>query len=139
MIPAYIIQPFKHQSETGLRLAIFVKQIAPLLTLIVAAGVLLLGIQRWRETSRVPRVGVALAILLSTASAVMTRLNYFEWMFHPIPAAGFLTASDTHLKDAEMVMAVRFGAEARAYPILQMAYHHVLNDTVGEVPIVVTY
>jgi hypothetical protein len=38
-----------------------------------------------------------------------------------------------------MVMAVRIGREARAYPIVQMAYHHILNDTVGEVPIAVTY
>jgi hypothetical protein len=38
-----------------------------------------------------------------------------------------------------MVMAVKFGADTRAYPIVEMAYHHVLNDTVGGVPIVVTY
>jgi hypothetical protein len=38
-----------------------------------------------------------------------------------------------------MVMTVRIGREARAYPIVQMAYHHILNDTVGEVPIAVTY
>jgi uncharacterized protein DUF3179 len=38
-----------------------------------------------------------------------------------------------------MVMAVRIRREERAYPIVQMAYHHILNDTVGEVPIVVTY
>jgi hypothetical protein len=36
-------------------------------------------------------------------------------------------------------MAVRHGADARAYPISQMAYHHVLNDVVNGVPIAVTY
>ena len=36
-------------------------------------------------------------------------------------------------------MAVRIGQESRAYPIVQMAYHHILNDTVADVPIVVTY
>jgi hypothetical protein len=43
------------------------------------------------------------------------------------------------LDAAEMVMAVRFGNDARAYPIVQMAYHHVFNDEVGGTPIVVTY
>ena len=29
--------------------------------------------------------------------------------------------------------------EAAAYPIRQMAYHHLVHDTVGGVPVVVTY
>ena len=38
-----------------------------------------------------------------------------------------------------MIMAVRFGSDARAYPISEMAYHHVFNDLVAGVRIVVTY
>jgi hypothetical protein len=34
---------------------------------------------------------------------------------------------------------VRLGSDARAYPISQMAYHHVLNDVVAGTPIAVTY
>ena len=80
-----------------------------------------------------------MALLLSVASAMMVRQNYFEWMFHPITAAGFVSADDARLSDKEMVMAVQVGPEARAYPIVQMAYHHILNDTVAGVPIAVTY
>ena len=69
----------------------------------------------------------------------MARLNYFEWMFHPIAGAQFLAQSDSKLDPKEMILAVRFGSDARAYPISQMAYHHVLNDVVGGVPIAVTY
>ncbi len=29
--------------------------------------------------------------------------------------------------------------DSRAYPIRELAYHHVVNDTVGGVPIAVTY
>jgi hypothetical protein len=75
------------------------------------------------------------ALLLSAASAVMVRQNYFEWMFNPIKVAGFVPAGDAKLDDKEMVMAVRIGSEARAYPIV----HHILNDTVANEPIVVTY
>jgi Protein of unknown function (DUF3179) len=28
---------------------------------------------------------------------------------------------------------------SRAYPIRQMGYHHVVNDTLGGVPIIATY
>ena len=49
---------------------------------------------------------------------------------------GMTPASKTRF---EMILAVNLGSDARAYPILQMAYHHVLNDVVNGVPIAVTY
>jgi hypothetical protein len=139
LIPAFVIRPFRHQSERALGLSIAVKRIAPALTVAALVGVLALSVRLWRSSSRVSRTGIVMALVLSVASAVMVRQNYFEWMFHPIAAAGFISAGDDHLGDKEMVMAVRIGREERAYPIVQMAYHHILNDTVGEVPIVVTY
>jgi hypothetical protein len=139
LIPAFVIRPFHHQSERALELAIAVKRIAPALTVAALVGVLALSVRLWRRSSRVSRTGIVIALALSAASAVMVRQNYFEWMFRPIAAAGFVSAADAHLGDKEMVMAVRIGREARAYPIVQMAYHHILNDTVAEVPIAVTY
>jgi len=138
-VPALIIRPFKYQSPTGLMTAIYVKQIAPLLSLIAAIGVLFLVVRLWRESRLWLRAGLVLALTVSAAAAVMVRLNYFEWMFQPIQTAGFTSASDIQLGDSEMVMAVRVGDDSRAYPIREMAYHHVLNDTVGGTPIVVTY
>jgi hypothetical protein len=38
-----------------------------------------------------------------------------------------------------MVLAVERGGERVAYPVRLMAYHHVVADTVGGVPIVATY
>jgi hypothetical protein len=139
LMPAFVIRPFRHQSERALELAIALKRIAPALTVAALVGVLTLSVRLWRRSSRGLRAGIVIALVLSAASAVMVRQNYFEWMFHPITAAGFVSAGDAHLGDKEMVMAVRIGREARAYPIVQMAYHHILNDTVGEVPIAVTY
>jgi uncharacterized membrane protein YhaH (DUF805 family) len=139
LIPAFVIRPFRHQSESALALAIAVKRIAPALSLAALLGMLALVLRRWRSSSKLLRSGFVVALVLSAASAVMVRQNYFEWMFHPITAAGFVSAAEAHLDGKEMVMAVRIGSEARAYPIVQMAYHHVLNDTVAGVPIVFTY
>jgi hypothetical protein len=139
LVPAFVIRPFRYQSERALGLAIAVKRIAPALSLVDLASLLALGLRLWRSSSKLLRTGIAMALALSAASAVMVRQNYFEWMFHPITAAGFVSAGDARLGDKEMVMAVRIGPEARAYPIVQMAYHHILNDTVAGVPIAVTY
>jgi len=80
------------------------------------------------------------AVLLFVAfSAVMSRLNYFEWMFHPVESPQFETETASHLDNGEMILAVRYGADARAYPIREMAYHHILNDVVESIPVAVTY
>jgi hypothetical protein len=41
--------------------------------------------------------------------------------------------------DKDMVVAIEIAGEAVAYPVRQMAYHHVVMDTVGGVPVVGTY
>ncbi len=138
-IPAFIIRPFRHQAPRALLLAMALRQRAPLPALIATLACLLFGLVLWRTVGLWRKILLALTMLVVTFSAVMTRLNYFEWMFHPIAGAHFLPQSKSKLDAKEMVMAVNFGADARAYPISQMAYHHVLNDVVGGVPIAVTY
>lgn len=138
-VPAFIIRPFKHQSPRALSLAMELKQYAPTATLILGLAALATALVLWAYSSRRQRALLVLGGVLAGGSAVMSRLNYFEWMFHPIVSSGFLAASTSKLDSGEMVMAVRFGNDARAYPIVQMAYHHVFNDEVGGIPVVVTY
>ena len=38
-----------------------------------------------------------------------------------------------------MVLGIEVGGLSLAYPIRQMAYHHVVNDMFGTTPVVVTY
>jgi len=115
------------------------RQRAPLGTAVAGAGCLLCAFLLWRAAGRWRKVLLLFMLCIVTFSAVMARLNHFEWMFHPIPAAQFVTQSQSKLDPKEMIMAVRFGGDARAYPISQMAYHHILNDLVDGVPIAVTY
>jgi hypothetical protein len=93
----------------------------------------------WRAASRSRKIILASVMAVVAFSAVMARLNYFEWMFHPLDAAQFESASASKLDKGEMILAVRYGSDARAYPIREMAYHHVLNDVVAGVPVAVTY
>ncbi len=138
-IPAFIIRPFRHQSPPALLLAMALRRHAPLGTLIAALACFVLAFALWKTFGRWRKALVVLALLLVTFSAVMARLNYFEWMFHPIAGPQFLAQSASKLDPKEMILAVRLGDEARAYPISQMAYHHVLNDVVAGVPIAVSY
>jgi len=139
LIPAWIIQPFKHQSPRALELALEVHAIAPWGTLIAVALAFVLAFTLWKQVAIWKRALLVIGLALATAATVMARIDYFEWMFHPLGAPGFQTVAATRLDPGEMVLAVRFGNDARAYPIRAMAYHHVVNDVVDGIPVTVTY
>jgi Protein of unknown function (DUF3179) len=138
-VPAFIIRPFRYQSPRALLLAMSLRQHAPLGTLIGAIACFLLAFMLWRTVGRWRKALLVIAVFVVAFSAVMARVNYFEWMFHPIDGPQFLAQSESKLDPKEMILAVRLGNDARAYPISQMAYHHVLNDMVGGMPVAVTY
>jgi hypothetical protein len=47
--------------------------------------------------------------------------------------------ADEWLEDGEPVVVLEMGSEARAYPVQVMIWHEIVNDTVGGVPVSVTY
>jgi hypothetical protein len=48
-------------------------------------------------------------------------------------------AQETALDDREPVLTVELGQEVRAYPIRYLMWHEIANDTVGGVPVTVTF
>jgi len=139
MIPTFIIRPFRYQSPRGLWWAMAIRQRAPIGSLLCAISCVALIALLWQSSNKWGKGLLTGIAVLVTAAAVMSRLNYFEWMFHPVPTAQFEAESSSKLDAGEMILAVRYGADTRAYPIREMAYHHILNDVVGGVPIAVTY
>jgi riboflavin transporter FmnP len=139
MFPAFIIRPFSYQHPRMLLWAMAARQRAPLVSLLCAIVCFLLIGMLWRSTNKWRKAALSVAAVAVTFSAVMSRLNYFEWMFHPVDSAKFDAESSSKLDADEMILAVRYGTDSRAYPIREMAYHHILNDVVGGVPIAVTY
>ena len=52
----------------------------------------------------------------------------------------FLSAGEVDfLEDNEPVLALTVNGESRAYPVQIMTWHEIVNDTVGGVPVAVTY
>ncbi len=139
--PALLIQPFKAQTSFGVALAYELRRVAPLVTL---AGLILLLPLLVRMARRANRWWqwpplVALAIV-AAFSAWFARQNHFEWMFNPLPDPTYAPAALVRsVDDRDMVVAVQIGSDAVAWPVLQMAYHHIVQDKVGGVPVVSTY
>lgn len=139
--PALLIQPFRAQTTFRVALAYELRQQAPLVTLVGLILSLPLLARLARRVTRWWQWGplVALAVVAGF-SAWFARQNHFEWMFNPLPDPTYAPATLVRgVDDRDMVVAVVIGSDAVAWPVLQMAYHHLVQDTVGGVPVVSTY
>jgi hypothetical protein len=141
LVPVFLIRPFAPQTGGTLALSFLLRRWSPLFTVLAAAGALWLAWRLWRASPRVlPRAAVALVTLLIMGGAWLARQNHFEWMFAPLPNAGFVRAAEAgFVAPDDMVLAVAVAGDAAAYPVRQLAYHHLVQDAVGKVPIVATY
>ena len=142
LVPALTIHPFRPQTASGVAWSYAFKRAAPSATAVALAIVLASAALLWRGSRRWWRRGAILLIVATTGLATwFARQNHFEWMFNPLAKADYVSIADarTFLVDAEIVMGIDVNGAAFAYPIRQLAYHHVVNDVVGGTPLVVTY
>jgi len=140
-IPIYLIQPFAPQTRAAVAWSYALKSRAPWVTGALLAAAIAVALGGGRRL-RTPVAGTlaAIALLVLGGVAWLATRNHFEWMFHPLPAARFAPAAEADWVDPQdFVLGVSVGEVARAYPVRALAYHHVVNDVVGDEPIVATY
>jgi len=140
-VPVVLIRPFAPQSPFAIALAFALRRWSPWVTLAAAAIGITLAVGIWRNSPRFfSRAGLSLLVLVMLVPAWAARQNHFEWMFAPLPDARFIRAAEASaVAPEDMVLAVLLKGDAAAYPVRQLAYHHLVEDAVGGVPIVATY
>jgi hypothetical protein len=137
--PIYVIRPFRYQGPSELAAALLVVRYRPFLQIFLVVVSIALLVWGWRTRTIRGRAGASVCALFVFGFAVLSRVNLYEHMFHPVDKPTFSAASRAKLAGAEMVLAVRVTKESRAYPIRSISYHHIVNDVVGNLPIVATY
>lgn len=138
--PVMIIQPFKPQTARGIEVSYFLKRWSPWVTILTLLLGLFLMAKLWRGARWWKRAILVIVLVPLLATTWFARQNHFEWMFNPLANASYAKASDaSFVTDNDIVMTVESNGEAAAYPVRQMAYHHVVQDVVGGTPIVATY
>jgi hypothetical protein len=140
-VPVVLLHPFRPQTPISIALAFELRRVAPAATLgALALVVPLLALLAGRLRRAWLWVPFALLAAHAVASAWFARQNHFEWMFPPIADLAHVKAGDvTFVAGRDMVIAVEIAGDAVAYPVRQMAYHHLVNDVVGGRPVVSTY
>jgi len=138
--PVYVIRPFRHQGPSELIVALAVLRYRPLVMILCTLTALVALVPYWiREHRKLRRAASAISVIAVAAIAMLSRVNIYEIMFKPFDRPSFSNADQSKLDGDEKVIAVNVGREARAYPIRVISYHHVINDLVGDIPIVATY
>lgn len=138
--PMYIIRPFRYQGARELAAALALLRFQRPFEIAFAIAALILLAFSWRQARRVRgKVAASICALLVVLFAVLSRVNFYELMFHPVDRPTFSPASKVQLDAGEEVIAIRIGGIARAYPVRSMSYHHIVNDVLAGLPVVATY
>jgi uncharacterized protein DUF3179 len=139
--PTFYIMPFRPQSARAMQWALLARTWAPVVTLTAAIVATLLAAWTIARSRRWWARALAVLVLVPVVGgAWFARQNHFEWMFHPLPSPAYARARAVRfVGDDDMVIAIDLNGDAVAYPVRQMAYHHVVNDVVGGEPVVSTY
>jgi hypothetical protein len=141
VVPVYLIWPFRPQTGRGLAVGYEVKRWAPWATIALALGAVLLVARTWRASRRWWAKAFAVLLLVPVGASVWAaRQNIYEVMFRPLEGAAYARAGEVdYISDEDMVLAVERGGERVAYPVRLLAYHHLVADRVGGVPLAATY
>lgn len=139
-VPAWHVQPFRPQTDDGMAWSFALRRHGPWATAVLVAMAVGAAWVAWPMARRLgSRVGLALLVGLAVVPAWFVRQNHFEWMFAPLAEVAYAAAGEVTLDDGQMVMGVGSGAAAVAFPIRQLAYHHIVNTEVADEPVVATY
>ena len=139
--PIYIIRPFREQKPADLQRALWVLLHDKAILVGLFVLITMLALLVWRRAGWVARLLLltpAMGIALIAAGAAWFN-PYEQMLFHPIGEPHYVTIQQAGIDPKDMVIVVTLGGESRAYPIREMGYHHVVNDRLHQLPIVVTY
>jgi hypothetical protein len=140
LYPIYIIRPFREQEPAALDRALWVILHDKLILFAVCLPLTICVLFVWRRAGWVARLLLAPAAAIALIAAVAPWVNPYErLMFHPFGAPSYITIQQASVDAKDMVIAVTLDGDSRAYPIREMGYHHVVNDRLHQLPIVVTY
>jgi hypothetical protein len=141
MLRVYFIMPFPgSQKQNTINLAYWLHnniwwlRMVALLLLIYPVYAILKNAARWKKGVVISALGIYAVIFFF--------FNFrFEAdkMFYQPQHKNLVTAAANKIPLQKLVVGVYFNGQAKAYPIQLIGYHHQVRDTVGSVPVMVTY
>jgi len=137
--PIYVIRPFREQDPEALQRALWVLLHNKPILLGLFCVIAMTAIALWRRSGWATKILLASTVVVSMLATISAWINPYEHMFHPFGTPQYTTIEHASLEPNDMVIAVTVSGESRAYGIREMGYHHIVNDRLHQLPILVTY
>ncbi len=140
--PMVILNPEREQTAEILSWAYWGMRWAPVGVPLLFLVALVLTVYLWRNPRfpRSERVLASLLVLLLGAGVWLSQQNIPEWIFQPLPDAGFIHVDEVdYLEDTDMILSVRIGDKVRGFPVRIVGYHHIVHSELEGVAFVATY
>ncbi len=141
ILRVYFIMPFPgSQHKNTIALAYWISNNIAWIRILALALIIYPSVKVFKTGEKPAKI--ALSSVLILYAVIFFFFNYrFEAdrMFYQPKQKLFVTASDDTTKRNELVIGVAINGEAKAYPIRIIGYHHQVMDTVGKMPVMVTY
>jgi hypothetical protein len=141
LLGSVLMMPARGQTPADLERAYFAVAWGRPATLVLSLAGAALAVAIWRRRSSLTTRLASLPLLALLAGALwLTWRTPAENVFAPVESAGFVGVDDVDfLEPEDMVLGVRVGDAAKAYPVGQLVYHHLVNDVVGGAAVVATF
>jgi len=141
ILRVYFIMPFPgSQQQESISIAYFLQN--NILVLRIIGWILLLGSVAKAFTKLEIRWKAALGAGIILYGVVFYMFNFrflADKMFHQPTHVVFSNSIVNKVDQSSLVVGILVNGEAKAYPIEIIGYHHQVRDSVGGVPVMVTY
>lgn len=139
-VPLWLIQAFKPQTPEGVELSYILRRGALVFTLAALVATLAIAAWLWRGARWWAKAALVLAVLPLAGAVWLARQNLFERMFTPAANVEHAAVDEASwMEEGDMVLGIELNGDAVAFPVDQVAYHHIVQDVVGGVPVAATY
>jgi hypothetical protein len=141
ILRVYFIMPFPgSQQSNTIQLAYFIDRNRILLRVIGLLLVIAPFLSYWRRAGRWKKVLFGGLVLLYGVIFYFFNFRFeADKMFYQPGVKTFAAAPANTIPLSKLIIGVSLNGEAKAYPIQLIGYHHQVRDTVGGVPVIVTY
>ncbi len=137
----YFIMPFPgSQKGENIGYAYWIHTNLFWIRLVLLSIVLIYFIPAFRKSNRFVKI---ILVIVAILYGIVFYLFNFKWqadkMFLQPSQLVFKDVSTNTVNNDKLVLGVVLNGEARAYPIQLIGYHHQVRDSLGNVPLMITY
>ncbi|MDB5015294.1 MAG: hypothetical protein JWQ84_126 [Mucilaginibacter sp.] len=141
LIHAYLLMPFPgSQDLNAITVAYYLEKI--ILPLRIAGGVVIIWylLKYFSKNSKAGKISKLVVLALCLGSFYFTDFMFkAETMFEEPQTIKFVTTIYNKVPENAVIIGVIHGGIAKAYSLVYLGYHHKVEDSVGNEPVLVTY